>query len=160
MSPEIKKYHKIVYRAMEFQFENFDTLKKLNTWVSFLTVALSIILLVSKNISEYLVLLFKFDRNKIDFSFFILNIALVVSSIIWLIITSKYDITLIGIKAEKYKNIQNKIREAKDEKEAKEHFENYLKEKPEMNDLFFVNKIRINKRLKENYMHEYCYNED
>ncbi|MGL6099838.1 MAG: hypothetical protein ACRCZ9_00340 [Fusobacteriaceae bacterium] len=157
MTDEIKRYHKIVYRAMEFQFETFDTLNKWSLRVSIITVSLSLLLLANTDISKYIILFWNVDQKKFDCLFFILNLFLVISSIVWLIISSKYDITSIGIKAEKYKNIQNKIREAKDKDEAKKYFEEYLNEKPEINNLVFVSKRKINKRLKESGMSEYFY---
>lgn len=122
------------------------------------TVILSIITLVQSDLTAFLLFKLPNALNNIKFVFFLCNLVLVISSILWMIITAKYDINSIGLQAEKYKDIQVKIENAKTKEEAEIYFKEYQDEKPKINDLIFLNKKKINKRLRENGKEEYEFN--
>ncbi|MGL6063749.1 MAG: hypothetical protein ACRC0S_01555 [Fusobacteriaceae bacterium] len=156
MEDKIKNLHKKVYIAMLFQYECFDRLKKWNCIFSIGTLALSIILLSMNEIIKWFEY-FGMNGKYLEFIYFVFSLFLVVLSVAWVIITSKYDITLIGIRAEKYKDLHCKIEMSETIEKAKEYFNQYINLKPETNDIFMVNKKKINQRLKENGKNEYLY---
>lgn len=156
MEDKIKSIHQKVYIAMLFQYECFNSLKKWNLRLSIGTLSLSIILLVKDEITKWLEYLGMYAQI-LECFYFVLNLSLVLCSVAWVIITVKYDITSIGIRAEKYKDLHCKIEMSKDEEEAKKYFNEYIRIKPEINDIIMVDKKIINKRLKENNKIEYLY---
>lgn len=156
MDDQIKKFHKIVYRAMEYQYLNFDILQKLDNLMAYTTVTLSIISLVGDQLKDYLVS-FGMEILILNFIFFLINIFTVISSLCWLILTNKYNKTLIGLRAEEYKNIQYKISCSVSFEKAEEHFKEYLKIKPPIADLFITWTWLVNKRLKRCGKSDYSY---